>query len=81
MSGAGNHRRLDDVAPPWLRSVVWVVQQVGFPIAVAAFLLWRVDGMILEITASLRVVAADQARTLDLVHRALELIIGYKGPP
>src|SRR5262245_13874065 len=39
--------------PNWLRFVVWTIQQVGFPIAVAAYVLYRLNGKIGALTEAM----------------------------
>ena len=36
--------------PSWARSVVWTVQQVGFPITIAWWVLYRLNGKIGALT-------------------------------
>lgn len=37
---------MSEVAPAFMRDAIYMIQTVGFPIAVAGFLLWRLNGKI-----------------------------------
>jgi hypothetical protein len=39
--------------PSWLRFTVWGIQQVGFPIAVAGYVLYRLNGKIGALTEAM----------------------------
>lgn len=40
--------------PGWLRWMVYVIQQVGFPIAVAGWVLYRLNGQIRGLTEAVQ---------------------------
>lgn len=40
--------------PDWLRWAVWALQQVGFPMAVAGWVLYRLNGKIGALTDALQ---------------------------
>jgi hypothetical protein len=40
--------------PDWMRWTVWAIQQVGFPIAVAGWVLYRLNGKIGALTEALQ---------------------------
>ena len=49
VDGATSSRRYSDRVHVW----VGVVKDLGFPVAVAAYLIWRLDGLLREQTAAL----------------------------
>ena len=56
--------------PQWLRWLIYGIQQVGFPIAVAAWLLYRLNGKIGKLTEAMQDTAAafQSAKEIQSAH-------------